>query len=107
MAQTNEPCGVDGCPALVVTTSGLCSVHERAKRAKHVMAGTRCPLCRRLVDAEEWVTEDSTAAQMTHARCPPKRAPNGPKKDRDKPLLDSARETIVVTAEDVGHLEDL
>jgi hypothetical protein len=93
MAHDHEPCGVAGFPALVVSARGFCSVHEGARRAKHVMAGTRCPLCGRLVDAEEWVTEYSTAAAMTHAHCPPKRSYGGRKSTRPKPLLDEPEAT--------------
>lgn len=82
----HEPCGVDSCPALVASAQGFCSVHVGARRVKHVMVGTRCTLCKRLVEVEEWVTEASTLESMTHAVCPPPRARVVPKKDREKPL---------------------
>jgi hypothetical protein len=103
----HEPCGVDGCPALVASARGFCAVHEDAKRAGHVCAGTRCPKCKRLVEAGEWITRESTLETMTHAHCPPPCQAFTRKKDREKPLLDGERETEVLTSADVGKVEDV
>ncbi|HEV3059072.1 MAG TPA: hypothetical protein VGY48_12550 [Vicinamibacterales bacterium] len=83
----HEPCDVDGCPALVVSATGLCAVHEGAKRVDYVLGGQRCTACQRLIERGEWVTRESTLDRMTHAHCPPKRVFAGRLKDRPKPLL--------------------
>ncbi len=85
-----EPCGVVGCPSLADGEDGFCSVHRVAKRAAHVMAGTKCTRCHRLLENGEFITRDSTLEAMTHAVCPPPRPYVGRKKDRPKPLLDDA-----------------
>ena len=84
----HEPCGVESCAALVVSARGFCAVHERARRAKHVLSGTRCPKCLRIVEPDDWITEQSTTEHMTHAQCPPSRPAFERKKDRRKPLLE-------------------
>lgn len=85
----DEPCGVELCPALASGDDGFCPVHRGAKVAKTVLGGTRCTDCKRLIEAGQWVTRESTATVMTHAVCPPPREYLGRKKDRWKPLLDS------------------
>lgn len=88
----HEPCGVDSCPALAADDRGFCVVHAGARRAKYVLGGTRCLRCHRLIDRDEYVTEDSTVGSMTHAVCPPRRALVERKKARAKPLLETAGE---------------
>lgn len=74
MNHNHEPCEVDGCPALVVSGQGLCAIHDGAKRAGHVMVGTRCPNCGRAIESGDWITRESTMEAMAHVHCPPKRA---------------------------------
>ncbi len=83
-----EPCGVDSCPAFAFGDDGFCEVHDGAKRAGHVMTGTRCPNCHRLIKTGDWLTRSSTLVDMRHAVCPPKRPSLGRKVDRVKTLFE-------------------
>src|SRR5947207_1310124 len=82
-------CEIELCPAAATGPDGLCSAHRGAKRAGHVMAGQRCAKCKRLLDKGDWITRESTASEMTHAVCPPKRPALSRKMERSKPLFDT------------------
>lgn len=86
---TAEPCGVTTCPAFADGDDGFCQVHDGAKRAKTVLAGTKCVACRRVIEAGDWLTRSSTSTEMTHAICPERRPALGRIKDRAKPLIEA------------------
>lgn len=88
-----EPCGVTTCPAFADGDDGFCQIHDGAKRAGHVLAGTKCTACHRVIEEGDWLTRSSTASEMTHAVCPPKRPFLGRKVDRAKPLIEATEAT--------------
>lgn len=85
----HEPCEVDGCPALVASDRGLCTIHVNARRIGRVTGSPHCPNCQRAIEPGDWVTQTSTLERVVHAVCPAKRVYAGRKKDRVKPLLDA------------------
>lgn len=85
----SKPCLIPGCPALANGGDGLCRVHRVCKRLPSVDSGVKCPECRRLLTDRDFVTLDSTPDKARHYVCPPRRPYLGPKRDREKEIINA------------------